>query len=122
MSFHWSQITIIVAASRAISAREFGAALDPAGAGMYTTALSADGSEPATHYISSGLIDSMMIYLLSDGAMLYGAAMQGAAAQGITLSATRADADALVAHALVISGDPWAAIAKRGLMLVQQAI
>lgn len=36
----------------------------PAGAGMWTTGLSADGTEPATHYISTGLIEDTFAALL----------------------------------------------------------
>lgn len=36
----------------------------PGGAGMFTTALSATGDDPATHYISSGLIESDFADLL----------------------------------------------------------
>ena len=36
----------------------------PAGAGMWTTGLSADGTEPATHYISAGLIEDTFASLL----------------------------------------------------------
>lgn len=36
----------------------------PGGAGMFTTALSATGDDPATHYISSGLIESEFADLL----------------------------------------------------------
>ena len=36
----------------------------PGGAGMFTTAISATGDDPATHYISSGLIESDFADLL----------------------------------------------------------
>lgn len=36
----------------------------PAGAGMWTTGLSADGTEPATHYISAGLVEDTFADLL----------------------------------------------------------
>ena len=36
----------------------------PAGDGMFTTELSATGSDPVTHYISSGLISDEMAALL----------------------------------------------------------
>jgi hypothetical protein len=48
---------IIVPSSLADDARAMAAAASPGGAGMFTSALSADGSEPATFYISSGPID-----------------------------------------------------------------
>ncbi len=39
----------------------------PGGAGMFTTALSPTGTEPATHWISSGLIESEFADLLPLG-------------------------------------------------------
>ena len=46
-------VTIIVPAATVEAARELAATVH-GGAGMFTTALSPDGSAPATHYISSG--------------------------------------------------------------------
>ena len=122
MTFSWSQITIIIPAYRVESARELGAALDPAGAGMYTTGLSPDGNDPATHYISSGMIDSMMVYLLSDSKMLYKASEYGAYEQGIELDATQDQADSLVSNAFVSYGDPWEAIQSMGLQMIKGSI
>jgi len=48
---------IIVPASLVDDARAMAAAASPGGVGMFTSKLSADGSEPATFYISSGPID-----------------------------------------------------------------
>lgn len=43
---------------------------------MFATALSADGAEPATHWISSGLIEDQFATMLENPAMVYGAAEQ----------------------------------------------
>lgn len=37
---------------------------------MYTTGLSADGDEPFTHYISSGMIEDQFAQVLADGAVM----------------------------------------------------
>lgn len=48
--------TLIIRAVDAPLARAIAAGFGPGGVGMWTTPLSATGSAPATHYISSGLI------------------------------------------------------------------
>ena len=56
---------MIVPAEHADLARKLCETLaGPGGAGMFTTALSATGDDPATHYISSGLIESDFADLL----------------------------------------------------------
>lgn len=57
--------TIIVTAQKADEARTL-AATFPGGEGMLTSALSASGTEPATHYIASGYADSALIDALRD--------------------------------------------------------
>lgn len=116
----WQFITIIVPASLVEQARELGAALDPAGAGMYTTPLSPTGAEPATHYISSGLLYDTFPPLLADAALLYAAAQQGAEQQGMTLTATLEDAYALVAQSDVSSDAAFYAMERLGLVIISQ--
>ena len=48
-------VTIVVSAAEAPAAREAAAAV-PGGSGMFEVGLSRSGREPATHYISSGLV------------------------------------------------------------------
>ena len=48
--------TLIVPAANVDLARAVGASFGPGGAGMWTTPLSASGSDPATHYISTGYV------------------------------------------------------------------
>lgn len=72
-SINWVLRTLIVPAALADQCRALCAAATPAGAGMFTTALSPTGDEPATHYISSGLLDADFAALLdSPEAMLAG--------------------------------------------------
>ena len=116
--------TIIVPASLVNHARELGSSLSAAGAGMYTTALSSTGADPATHYVSSGLIDEQFAALLYDPVMLYGAAQQNAAAQGLTLNVTQTQVNNLVSQSLVgdENVDPLAFIADNGLMLINEPL
>ena len=61
----WQHRCIIVPAEHADLARLLCETLaGPGGAGMFTTALSTTGVDPATHYISSGLIESEFADLL----------------------------------------------------------
>jgi len=52
--------TIIVTAAQAKAARDAAAAI-PGGDGMFTAGLSATGSMPATHYISSGSVPQEIV-------------------------------------------------------------
>ena len=56
--------TLIVTAENVERARAT-AAQFTGGAGMFTTALSANGAEPATHYISSGYMPEEIVQALS---------------------------------------------------------
>jgi len=61
----WINRTMIVPAPFVDLARALADGISgPAGAGMWTTGLSADGAEPATHYISAGLIEDTFADLL----------------------------------------------------------
>lgn len=55
--------TLIIAAQDAPLARQIAAAFGPGGEGMWITPLSADGLDPATHYISSGYIPAEFVSL-----------------------------------------------------------
>lgn len=118
----WVHRTLVVPADIVEAARNLGECMHPAAAGMFTTQLSPTGALPATHWISSGLIEDIWLVALSDPAMLHGAAQQGAAEQGLTLTATFADAEALVAQADV-SEEPWeAACARLSLTLCHEEV
>lgn len=64
----WAHRTIIVPAALVEPARQACALLAGAGgSGMFQTALSTDGEEPASHYISAGLIEQQFADLLDAG-------------------------------------------------------
>ena len=104
----WVHRCLIVAASIVAQCRALAASLTPAAADMWTTALSPTGSAPATHYISTGLIDQVMADLLTSPAAL-------AAGTGCSL----AEAQALISQADVSDEEPFAALARLGLKLVE---
>lgn len=62
---------MIVPAAQVQLARELVVLLagEPA-AGMFTTGLSADGDEPYTHFISTGMIEEQFAAVLADGALM----------------------------------------------------
>ena len=118
----WTHRTLICPASIVAQARNIGDCLHPAASGMFVSPLSPSGSAPATHYVSSGLIEDLWLPALSDPDTLYAAAQYGASQQGIALTATRADCVALLT-AGDISSEPWqVACARLGLQQVVQEI
>lgn len=118
--------TIILPAGQAPKARALGKEVDKRGDGMFTTGLSATGLPPATHFISSGIIDTAFATVLGDGLMLNAAAEAGAKAQGLVRASTKADALDTVAQAVVHDGfdlegnpeDPHALLARLGLKII----
>jgi len=124
---------IIIPASAQAKAQALCAGLaGPAGAGMFITGLSASGNAPATHYISAGPISSDMAALLPCKSVTTDA--QGnqqitmtpghpelvpALADKAGITVTRAQIDALYAAIDVSDQEPFAAMARLGLKLVQ---
>lgn len=112
--------TFIVPAEIVDAARNFGECLTPAAAGMFNTPLSATGELPATHYISSGLIDDVWLAPLSDAAILYGAAQQGANTHGLVMYGTLADAQRLLSESDISDDQAIDAMSRIGLKLVTE--
>lgn len=113
-------------------AREIAAAFGPGGEGMWTTGLSADGQEPASHFISSGYIPEAFACLAplqvweigEDGWHMSGSepgdpAAVYAAASGAGLACTLAEIEALFAAADVNEQEPFVAMDRLGIKLVQ---
>lgn len=115
-----------VALARAVAAAVAG----PAGAGMWSTGLSADGSAPATHWISTGMVDESFAALMPvtthDEAGVAttqpgdtAAIVQMAATAGLTV--TQADMQALLSASLITPYEPFDSMARAGLVLVLPA-
>lgn len=108
----WTHRTIIVPDAVVIPARMACEALAGAGgSGMYSVPLSPTGELPATHWISSGLIEQEFADLLANP-------------DALTAVATRAGLDPAPLVAIVaasdISDEPWSeALARLGLQLCQ---
>lgn len=104
-------ITLIVPAAYAPLARALCAGIAGAsGAGMLTTALSADGDEPATHYISSGKLWTEFAAMLENPQAIYDQA-QGS----VPLETIEAMLNASVIRA---DEDPHAVLAEVGLKII----
>ena len=94
----------------------------PAGASMWTTGLSADGTEPATHYISAGLIEDTFASLLP--LTSYDADGVATTAPGqADVIATQAEVDVAVIQALLdavtVTDEPaMTTMARMGLVIV----
>lgn len=81
----------------------------PEASGMWTTGLSLDGVAPATHYISSGLVDQTFADLLASPVALVAA-----------IDVTLEEALTLVSTMRTSEGDPHATMAEMGLVLVAE--
>ncbi len=99
--------TIIVPASIVQQARDLAASASPGGVGMFVSPLSPDGTEPASHFISSGLIDETLASWLDSPEAL---------AENAPLTLTEAE-DMLAA--CDVSADDWrTAIERVGVVQV----
>ena len=105
--------TLIVTAQLTPLARALAAGLSPGGVGMFTTGLSADGNEPATHFISSGWINAEIGELLTDADALYAACVEAGA------EVTLAQCQALVTTSDVSDEEAVAALERLGLQMVR---
>jgi hypothetical protein len=112
----WANRTIIVRAADAPLARALAAGIaGPSGSGMFVVKFSATGAAPATHYVSSGLIQPQFAGLLADANAMY------AAAQAAGATVTLAQCQALLANSTVQDAgaeSALATIARLGLKAV----
>ena len=124
--------TLIVPAANVDLARAIATSFGPGGVGMFTTPLSASGSDPATHYISSGYVPPEYGYLVplqvwsqdqNGNWVLVGsepgdpvAVYTAATAQGVVC--TQADVDALFAAADVTEQEPFTAMGRLDLTII----
>lgn len=125
--------TMIITAADAPLARQIAETLAPTGgAGMWTTGLSSDGSEPATHYVSTGIIDEQFAALMpeqfwsqdengdwvmtdsipGDPVMLFNLCVQA----GMTI--TQQEVDDIFASSDVTAQEPFVAMGRMGLVII----
>lgn len=127
---NWTHRTLIVPSGTVQLARDLCAAIaGPSGADMLITPLSATGQAPATHYISTGLLDEQFAFLLplttyaDDGSIadVYpgNASMVLTLATAAGLSVTLQDIETMFSQANVTANDPFVAMARLALQLVK---
>lgn len=127
----WLHRSIIISADQRDLAADICATLAwPGGSNMFTTPLSSTGAEPATHYISSGLIEDNFATLLPLDAMVddvWTRTYPGLPETIVQLynatdnpPVTLDQVTAVFATADVSDEDPHAAIARLGLMTLAQ--
>lgn len=125
----WTYRCMIVPAEHVDLARVLCETLaGPGGAGMFTTALSATGDDPPTHYISSGLIEDNFAALLPLDALVDDVWTRTYAGLPETIvqlynatdnpPVTLAKVNAVFATADVSEQDPHQAMARLGLQIV----
>ena len=128
--------TLIVPAEHVELARSIAAAFGPGGAGMWTTPLSADGKEPATHYISSGYIPAEFVSLApcttykadETGAWIVDSHFPGSPetvaqyGKELGFEVPLQAIQAVFAAADASDQEPFAAMARAGLKIVQSEI
>lgn len=124
--------TLIVPASQVDLARAIAASFGPGGDGMFTTPLSATGADPASHYISSGFVPEAFAYMVpcqtwetdEDGAWVMVSSEPGdpvavyTAASEAGVICTQAEVNALFAAADVTAQEPFVAMGRLGLAIV----
>jgi hypothetical protein len=128
----WTYRCLIVPDSQVAFARELTAAVaGPAGAGMFTAALSPTGQEPATHWISAGMIAGNFAALLPlttympDAEPIHTPGQHDVVAMLANEAGyptTAEQVQALFAAADVTEQDPQVVMARLGLVMVQPSL
>ena len=133
----WAYRNMLVQDSQVVLARSITETLAPSGGqGMFTTALSDDGSLPATYWISSGLIDAEYAQLIPlqewtlDAEGVWQVTVISAGMPEIVtslcneagLEVTLAEVNALFAATDITLETPQESWARLGIQLVQQEI
>lgn len=124
--------TLIVPAAYVDAARQIAASFGPGGVGMWRTALSPTGAEPATHYISTGQIPAEFAGLSpyveygtdKDGKLIEKTRFAGdsdmvsALASKAKLPVTLKQIQAIFAASDVSTQEPFEAMARLGLKII----
>ena len=85
-----------------------------AGVGMWTTGLSPTGVEPSTYYISTGMISDEFAAMIASPDTMF------AACEAAGLPVTLTKCESILGKADVSDEEPFFAIARLGLILVQK--
>lgn len=112
----WTFKTMIINASISEQARALSEQLSPSAKGMWTTPLSATGSYPATHYISTGMIGVEFASMLESAQGL----VDGAAQLGVTVDL--ATAEYMLTNADISDEEPFVAMERLGLQMINEEV
>lgn len=112
----WTHRTMIIPAAIADQVRGLAASFGPAAAGMWIIGLSPTGETPATHFISAGMIDQPFAEMMGSPEAL----VSGCAALDIIIPL--AMAQALLGAADVSEEEPFAALDRLGLKLLETGV
>lgn len=112
----WTFKTMIINASIAEQARALAEQLSPSAKGMWTTPLSATGSYPATHYISTGMIGLEFASMLESAQGLVEGAGQ------LDVSIDLATAEYLLSNADISDEEPFIAMERLGLQMINEEV
>lgn len=116
---NWTYRCLIVPDDQVVFARALSATVaGSAGAGMWTTPLSPTGAEPATHWISAGLISQDFAALLPLGDEPGNAALVAELATANGMETTAEQVQALFDVADVTEEESHTAMARLGLVMV----
>jgi hypothetical protein len=126
--------TLVVTAADAPLARQIAETLSPAGVNMWLVGLSADGQEPATHYVSTGLIGEDFAAMVpctfwamdEDGDWVETGSEPGNAALVVLACAsmdpplvvTEAEVQAIMDDSDISDQEPFTAFSRMGLMMI----
>jgi len=128
--------TMILPADVTPLAQRIASTLSPAGAGMWTTGLAPTAEGSATHFISTGQISPEFAYMVpcqvwaqdEDGAWVQTGSEPGNpvavynACVAAGMEVTLAEVEAVFAVADVTEQDPFVAMARMGLVMVQETV
>ena len=134
----YEHATIIIPLSVATALRRLAQVLDRSETdGMFTTALSATGNLPATHFVSSGQVPDVFAQAIRSPSILHTKAQAAFAKEGVTYPFTLAQVTAALSgcsisdgtRTVVIDGvstvideGPHAFIARLGLQMIKGAL
>lgn len=129
--------TLILPSADAPLARQIALTLSPVGgSGMWTTGLSADGNDPATHFVSTGLIGPDFAMLVpctfwatdEDGDWIVTGSEPGNASLVVLacgavdppLALTEAEVQGIMDRADISEQEPFVAYSRMGLKLISE--
>lgn len=125
--------TLIMPVAVVAAARDIAASLGSGWQGMWTTPLSPNGIEPATHYISSGMVPVRFAQIMpiqtwaqaEDGAWIKAASLPGSPAsiygflmQRNVTAYSLPQIEAIMSAADITEQEPYSAMARLGVQII----